>query len=221
MIAFTNHALDHLLESVLDTGITQKIVRLGSRSQSERLQGFTLDKLEKFHNDFLRRGVNSAFAAMKRAEETFNDGMSRIKSNLEDMSKDLNILLQLNYPEHQENLVFPPGNVQAIAQAMFGAECSDFSKQYRLWEEGKDKPKGGRRVRAINTLLQDSNVWDMSIEERKRLSQKWKAETMENQSKTRLASFDNLKKNYCDARQALEEVNLMVGQSFNELNAAP
>jgi hypothetical protein len=211
MIAFTNHALDHLLESVLDAGITQKIVRLGSRSQSERLQGFTLDKLEKFHDDFLRRGVGTAFAAMKRAEEAFNDGMTRIK----EVSEDLDIFLQLNYPEHQESLAYPPTEIQARAKELFGMDSSQFSKLYQLWEEAKDRPRGGRRSRAMNTLLETPNVWSMSAEERKSLSRRWRSDAAESQAKAHVASFENLKKNYCDALEALEEVSSMVRGPVN------
>jgi hypothetical protein len=218
MVAFTNHALDHLLESVLDKGITQKIVRLGSRSQSERLQGFTLDKLEKFHDDFLRRGVNTAFGAMKRAEEAFNDGMVRMKSNQQGGLEDLEILLQLNYPEHQESLAYSPDEIQSRTEELFGEDSTEFSKQYQLWEESKDRPSGSRRTRPMATLLQTPNVWSMSSEERKLLSRRWRAEAMESQAKTRLASFENLKKNYCEALEALEEVNLMVRGHLNGLD---
>jgi len=48
MIAFTNHALDHLLGNILDAGITEKIARLGSRhSAHERIVPFSLEYLEK------------------------------------------------------------------------------------------------------------------------------------------------------------------------------
>lgn len=45
MIAFTNHALDHLLGSVLDANITRRIVRLGSQCADERISQFTIDRL--------------------------------------------------------------------------------------------------------------------------------------------------------------------------------
>ncbi|KAJ7346800.1 hypothetical protein DFH08DRAFT_869366 [Mycena albidolilacea] len=44
MIAFTNHALDHMLTSVLDAGITNKVVRLGSRSADEK--NYVADEVE-------------------------------------------------------------------------------------------------------------------------------------------------------------------------------
>jgi len=69
----------------------------------------------------------------------------------------------------------------------------------------------------MGTLLQTPNVWSMSSEERKVLSRRWRAEAAESQAKTRLASFENLKKNYCEALEALEEVNLMASGILNHL----
>ncbi|KAG9057264.1 hypothetical protein FS842_007802 [Serendipita sp. 407] len=80
MVAFTNHALDHLLESVLKNNITRKIVRLGGRSQSEALQPYLLDKVERFQASYLQRGVNSAYGEMKRAEEAFEENMKSFKT---------------------------------------------------------------------------------------------------------------------------------------------
>lgn len=42
LLGLTNHAVDHLLLSVLDSEITKKIVRVGSRSKNERIQALQL-----------------------------------------------------------------------------------------------------------------------------------------------------------------------------------
>lgn len=47
LMAYTNHALDHLLHAVVDSGITKKVVRLGSRSDDEIIKGFSLEELER------------------------------------------------------------------------------------------------------------------------------------------------------------------------------
>ncbi|KAH9931167.1 P-loop containing nucleoside triphosphate hydrolase protein [Epithele typhae] len=47
LIAFTNHALDHMLSSVLNEDITNNIVRLGSRSSDERISKFSLEEVER------------------------------------------------------------------------------------------------------------------------------------------------------------------------------
>ncbi|KAL4772510.1 hypothetical protein BDW60DRAFT_207131 [Aspergillus nidulans var. acristatus] len=41
-VCYTNHALDQLLEDLLDNGITSQIIRVGSQSKSERLQPLNL-----------------------------------------------------------------------------------------------------------------------------------------------------------------------------------
>ena len=40
-VCYTNHALDQFLESLLDKGITS-IIRIGSRSKSQRLEQYNL-----------------------------------------------------------------------------------------------------------------------------------------------------------------------------------
>ncbi|EAU30027.1 predicted protein [Aspergillus terreus NIH2624] len=44
-VTYTNHALDQLLEALIDKGVTSQIVRIGSRSKSERLQQFNIRKV--------------------------------------------------------------------------------------------------------------------------------------------------------------------------------
>ena len=46
VVCFTNHALDSFLEGLLDAGVTQQIVRVGSNSRVERLQQFNLRNLQ-------------------------------------------------------------------------------------------------------------------------------------------------------------------------------
>lgn len=41
-VTYTNHALDQLLEALIAKGVTSQIVRIGSRSKSERLQQFNI-----------------------------------------------------------------------------------------------------------------------------------------------------------------------------------
>jgi hypothetical protein len=50
LIAFTNHALDHILSSILDADITKRIVRLGRRANDERVAEYSMDKLEMVQN---------------------------------------------------------------------------------------------------------------------------------------------------------------------------
>lgn len=47
LIAYTNHALDHILRAVHDRDITRNIVRLGSHSKDEVIGDYSLDKLDQ------------------------------------------------------------------------------------------------------------------------------------------------------------------------------
>jgi hypothetical protein len=47
LLAFTNHALDHILHAVHDAGITENIARLGSRSKDEVVSQYTLDNIRR------------------------------------------------------------------------------------------------------------------------------------------------------------------------------
>ena len=79
LIAYTNHALDHMVTSVLDARITEKIVRLGTRSADERIAQYTLDKLEKLASEaVLNRSMKRQYAKMKKLEEALTRTMTSI-----------------------------------------------------------------------------------------------------------------------------------------------
>lgn len=70
LIAYTNHALDHLLSDVLEAGITDKLVRLGSQSSDERVSEYTLEKLDRAQEDAgWKKIFDPQFRAMKELEE--------------------------------------------------------------------------------------------------------------------------------------------------------
>ncbi|EJF65241.1 P-loop containing nucleoside triphosphate hydrolase protein [Dichomitus squalens LYAD-421 SS1] len=81
MIAFTNHALDHMLRSVLDADITKQIVRLGSRSADERIAEFSLEHQENIAG---RTRLSSAFYTYRRALRDVED---EIKEFMKDFFK--------------------------------------------------------------------------------------------------------------------------------------
>ncbi|KAG5648635.1 hypothetical protein DXG03_003246 [Asterophora parasitica] len=114
MIAFTNHALDHLMTSVLDAGITDKIVRLGGRSNDERIKRFSLEELEVVAG---RSRLDASFARnhrdLKDVEGEIKNLMRAFTST--HISSDAIIdFIQTQYPEHNERLLFPPSWVSTI-----------------------------------------------------------------------------------------------------------
>lgn len=101
MIAFTNHALDHLLCSVLDTGVTNKIVRFGrSKATDERIAQFSMDHMEEVAG---RSRLNNAFAGnyrdMRGVEEEIKKLMTELRKTSVD-SVEISSHLEIAFPGH-------------------------------------------------------------------------------------------------------------------------
>lgn len=79
-VCYTNHALDQLLEHLLDEGI-KRIIRIGSRSKSERLQGFNLRALV---NSFDR--TKSEKSGLYHVEEEIGELVHQIKDLLGELA---------------------------------------------------------------------------------------------------------------------------------------
>ncbi|KAL1948599.1 hypothetical protein VTO73DRAFT_10405 [Trametes versicolor] len=122
LIAFTNHALDHMLTSVLDAGITNKVVRLGTRSSDERIMQYTLDKLEKVASaSNLDRSFKRQYAVMKKLEEQMTNVMTAIRLPLLDWDK-IEQYLDIHYPDHANAFRMPPFWIVALSGLMWAEE---------------------------------------------------------------------------------------------------
>ncbi|KAG5978480.1 hypothetical protein E4U55_006169 [Claviceps digitariae] len=105
-VCYTNHALDQLLEHLLDKGI-DKVIRIGSRSKSERMinlnlknivQAFDKTKSEKAE-------IGKAYGEIKRISQEIVSGMRELAA-----SQTLAAVkdhLQIHHPQHY-NQLFPP-----------------------------------------------------------------------------------------------------------------
>ncbi|RSM01879.1 hypothetical protein CDV31_011163 [Fusarium ambrosium] len=79
-VCYTNHALDQLLEHLLDDG-TNSIIRIGSRSKSERLQGLNLRTVVK---EMLQ--TKSEKSGLWEAEQQIREYVRQGKDLLEELS---------------------------------------------------------------------------------------------------------------------------------------
>ncbi|CCA71455.1 related to ECM32-DNA dependent ATPase/DNA helicase B [Serendipita indica DSM 11827] len=207
MVAFTNHALDHLLESVLAADVTKRVIRLGGRSQSPVLQEYTLDKVERFHSDFLRRGTNAAYGEMKRAEEELNRILVGDNKPKDSEFLALETHLVTMYPAHYDRLIIPPAQALEQMNKQSSVGSPTLEQIYNFWLSGRDRNWDSRRSnRKVQALLSDSDVWRMKPEERKSLSQTWKKESSEDEERYNMATYENLSKNYLEAKRAWEEL---------------
>lgn len=108
LIAFTNHALDHMLGSILDANITDRIVRLGSRSTDERIMNYSLRNLEQADRGGpINRQLRREYAIKKKAEEAMYRVTERIQIP-EPTEAHIKGYLRGNWREHLSMMYDPP-----------------------------------------------------------------------------------------------------------------
>jgi hypothetical protein len=152
MIAYTNHALDHMLTSVLDAGITKNIARLGSKhAMDERLQEYSIETMELAEG---RSRLDRAFAGnyrqLKTVEEEFRDLMKRIVKVAVDTLQ-IRLYLEHVHPAHLWHLEEPPEWIKIVKALTVGndednwhiagrrkARVLDDGSMYAFWLHGRD-----------------------------------------------------------------------------------
>lgn len=138
MIAFTNHALDHMLTSVLDADITQKVVRLGSRSADERIQKFSIEAMEEVAG---RSRIQREFASSRRE-------VKEVENKLLDLTKqcvktaitpdDILRYLEVEFPVFYEDFIHLPGWIDLLYNAQRDS-MQDGGAFTRVGKGGRDE----------------------------------------------------------------------------------
>ncbi|KAJ6594163.1 hypothetical protein B0H19DRAFT_1094164 [Mycena capillaripes] len=153
MIAFTNHALDHMLTSVLDAGITNKVVRLGSRSADEKISQYSMENIEMVAGKSrLDRSFGHHYRDLKSVEEEIRKLMKTFVDT-KITSAEIESYLQVQYGEHYEHLHHcPPNWIKTLHAATFqddedgtwmragksGKVEMDDNSMYAYWSNGQD-----------------------------------------------------------------------------------
>ena len=152
MIAFTNHALDHLLGNVLDADITKKVVRLGSRSADERIAPYSLDAMERTGGNRMHgRDIFKIRKEMKDIEEEFAEVVATLNGSAVD-SEALLMWLDLHHPGQSQELTNPPEWVNLLRSEQSGWETATSGRkgkqaknttgfnqtEYGFWVNGLD-----------------------------------------------------------------------------------
>ncbi|KAH9048669.1 hypothetical protein EDB83DRAFT_2317412 [Lactarius deliciosus] len=177
LIAFTNHALDHMLTSILDAKITTNVVRLGSRTTDERIEQYSLYRLERLaaHVD-LDRPIRREYAAMKQVEEEMTRIVNRIQ--LPGLTwEDAERFLNFQYPQHADFFRGPPfwiaelfrriredeienGEWERVANGKKSSP-DEISGVYALWKNGRDiefiQPRSSSSKKAASQKEIDSD----------------------------------------------------------------
>ncbi|KAF8813222.1 P-loop containing nucleoside triphosphate hydrolase protein, partial [Phlegmacium glaucopus] len=157
LIAFTNHALDHMLSSILDADITQRIVRLGRRVNDGPIAPYSIETLEmvqKQTQSRLDRTLGNCRRELKVVEEQIRDLMNKVLSlNIDNNTGEIMKYLSTCYPEHFEYLSSPPPWVSNIKGFVLndeddagewqtagrGGKAHDFDRStYAFWRDSSD-----------------------------------------------------------------------------------
>ena len=180
IIALTNHALDHLLSGVLDAGITQKIVRLGSRSADERISQYSITSLDKSWSGNIYRALKQVQAQLLQLVKSV--AVRQIISN------DIMAYIKIQYPDHHEHICNPPEWINTLIllwsnsdenggwAGKCGSKMPPDDTTYRRWLRGEDldflstrpdlpaiKPAAGRTFNIASDISNRFNA-DASID---------------------------------------------------------
>ena len=139
LIAFTNHALDHMLNSVLDAKITKKFVRLGSRSTDERISEYSLSKLVKtFSDTSMNRQIGREFAAKKKIEEQMLGVLNdiQIPDPTEEQIKEY---LERYWADHLSAMFEPPFWIAEYSTQLWESEATEEGEWKVQGKKGKGK----------------------------------------------------------------------------------
>ena len=138
MIAFTNHALDHMLCSVLDAGITTDMIRLGSRTSDERISQYSIEMREMVAGQSrLDHASGAKFRELKDVGTEITKLIDRMnKIDLESDSSEIVKYLELFHPEHHFSMTEPRQWVEA-AKGLSQDESESGEKWQKQGRKGK------------------------------------------------------------------------------------
>lgn len=200
---YTNHALDQLLEHISDSGETN-IVRIGSRSKSEKLQECTLMK-RRSGMDRTKTEKHNIWECQRNLDEIEGEMNQLLPHVSRPFSpKDIAYYLQHWDPRVYED-IFGSGPIDADGFQEVRERLAPAQALIR-WTSGRSRPGrvGGaipaERNLNLETLLpyiKRNGVWGLTRSERCRLETHWR-ETIATQRaqglKDNLEQFDNIER---------------------------
>ncbi|KAG8987815.1 hypothetical protein FRB94_001446, partial [Tulasnella sp. JGI-2019a] len=143
LIAFTNHALDNILIQVLEKKITNKVVRLGTRSNHEIVSEYSLDNLSMKHSrSQMANAAGREYRSLKIMEEEMAVLMTMV-INREIPQHDLVEHIAQHHPNHHDELTHPPFWIQNLfdeiqKEGWITAGKKDVTTLPDFWLQGGD-----------------------------------------------------------------------------------
>ncbi|TGZ81583.1 P-loop containing nucleoside triphosphate hydrolase protein [Ascodesmis nigricans] len=186
-VTYTNHALDQFLEHLLDSG-EKNIVRIGSRSKSERLQERMLSKLR-----FNHRQTRLEWRKMKEIEADMKMTGADLITCLERMRvagsvDNIEKFLEVSYSDLADTLFdIASTDPKLDSDGFQQVQNKKYGKKdlYRLWTKNQPHPRRGRQVsvesnRPLEELSLIGDVWDTTPIERRTLLVHWETRIRKN-----------------------------------------
>ena len=172
-VCYTNHALDQLLEHLVEGKVTESIIRMGSRSKSQLLEPFTLFKVSQ-GQDKTKTEKRSEWEqhttvdeCVRRLTTDLSEVLSFSNPHSDKSSKRIKSFLQDNFPHHHDSL---------FGEEKDGFQTVDHSprKPFQDWLcPASTKSSNRSTYQRPVAILQDFDVWTTTLSERQALYQAW------------------------------------------------
>ncbi|KAI1332021.1 hypothetical protein F5Y16DRAFT_358334 [Xylariaceae sp. FL0255] len=165
-VCYTNHALDQLLEHLLDDGV-QQIIRIGSRSKSERLEEANLRCVAR--NADRTKAEKSSLWEARNALDGQSSTLSKSLQQLQQClgRPALKAYLAGHYPKHHEALFGTLVDKEGYQEVRRDKQSID---QWLRTGQDIQVASGPRQVEQLLA----ADLWTMSHQERHRLHSHWK-----------------------------------------------
>ncbi|KAE8358023.1 hypothetical protein BDV27DRAFT_169851 [Aspergillus caelatus] len=195
-VCYTNHALDQLLEDLLDNEITTQIIRIGSQSKSEKLQPLNLRTVVR-QIDKTRLEKEEQWKLQVNFDD-YENSFDALKLDAIGTDRSLEFHLKRNHPRQFSQL--------------FGKDEHDFQKasgrrrQHLLQTWLRSGPATKGQPRAVDVLHQ-VHLDNMTSKERRILHNHWIRESRQDlhtQAHSILASHQENKASYDRIRDELD-----------------
>lgn len=139
-----------MLTEVLDAKITNKVVRLGSRSSDERISEYTLDKIERAaERTPLNRDIGRQYGVMKDLEEDMRHVMEKIQLP-RIAAHAVEEYLGIHSPEHAHSLSNPPYWITELSRKLWADHGEPEDGE---WTQVAAKPRDQREAKELSRTL--------------------------------------------------------------------
>lgn len=197
-VCYTNHALDQLLEHLLDDGI-ERIIRMGSRSKSERLEGLNLRVVAQGMN--LTKAEKKQMYDLKQKLIEVETRTTRLLARLSDYDSLSSIRAYLD--SHEEAHYTELFGGTEVDEEGFKVVQRKVSNIVDHWLRGGSQPSRGPGSNSRDVaVLKSTRLSDMTQPERQRLFRDW----LKNIRDPIVAEISGLHKEYEQAKEQQERV---------------